>query len=324
MTSQRQQQNLDSPMPETKLRGVSIGPPRIEVIVFCHNHEDYIVEALEGIFIQKVDAVVNIRIHDDASTDKSLLKIQEKIAHSPFPCEVESSKTNRYSTGSSFKFDFLAASQSDFVAILDGDDYWVAADKLQGQLEFMLENPDVALCHTAFRSHGASGTETEFFPPNRFNRPKVPGHSLSETNFIGTLTVMLRRADIPEVLPAGFDRLRGVDDYPLWSLITEGHWIGFINRITSVYRLHPGQNFQNQDALVKQQQVLDALIWIANAVSPNSYSYWVEGVRKASRALDSAENPQPRWPRLRFTRMLGSFKSLTRRRKAVVRGMQDR
>jgi glycosyltransferase involved in cell wall biosynthesis len=263
--------------------------PTIDVVMYSHNHESFVADALESVFAQVVNARVHIRIHDDASTDATAAIIREKMKISPFPVEFEEAETNQYAHGSVFKFNFASKSSSKYIAFLDADDFWVSPHKLQMQLDLMTQMPDVALCHTRFHSLDDYGNEVSFAPPSRLKLSAVPGYSLSETNFLGTLTVMVRRSAWPKSLPQGFSRLRGVDDYPLWALVTDNANIGYIDMDTAVYRLHSSNSYQNQSRQTKLQQTFEALIWIANSVGETNRSQWLSSIRKVARHLDIVE-----------------------------------
>jgi len=43
-------------------------------------------------------------------------------------------------------FDTLKEASGQYVAVLDGDDYWIDPLKLQEQVDFMDLNPDFSLC----------------------------------------------------------------------------------------------------------------------------------------------------------------------------------
>ena len=51
----------------------------------------------------------------------------------------------------------LAAARGEYIAILDGDDYWTDPLKLQKQVRFMDQNPDIFICGHAVRQIDAGG-----------------------------------------------------------------------------------------------------------------------------------------------------------------------
>lgn len=261
----------------------------VDVVVFSHNHEAFVEDALRGIFLQECSAEIRIRIHDDASSDKTVKKVQSLLGESPFQSEITVASENKYQFGSGFKYEFAVDTDSDYVAFLDADDYWIDPHKVESQIQFMEANPGVALCHTEFEGVDSRGSTMSFRPPPKFCYPVLPGQTLARGNFIGTLTVLARHSQMPTELPPGFNRLRGVDDYPLWSLVTDGSLIGFVDRKTAGYRLHSGNNYANQREVIKREQNLHAMVYVANSVGEESVKYWLAGIEEFLKPLSLAK-----------------------------------
>jgi glycosyltransferase involved in cell wall biosynthesis len=280
--------------------------PSVDVVVFSHNHARFIEEALQSVFFQDTQARLRLRILDDASSDSTGEVIRRVLQESPIEHEFLELEQNHYRYGSSFKYLFSIDSSADFIAFLDGDDYWVDPKKLDLQLQMLLNDPASALCHTGFEGIGESGKTSSFRPSERYCQPTVPGIYLSEGNFIGTSTVMTRRAKMPGALPAGFDVLRGgVDDYPLWAIISDASSISFLDRVTTKYRIHDSNNFLSQPEAVRRTQTLLATVYIASVVSNESREDWLNQVRKL------LEVPGLR---TRLKRFLGDFARQSARR----------
>lgn len=251
--------------------------PTVDVVVFSHNHEQFVRDAMAGIFSQVTSADIRVRWLDDASDDSTVDIVKSIAQESPFEFILDQNPVNMYQGGSSFKYNYILESSSDFVAILDADDYWVDRHKISAQLEMLGRYSEATLCHTKFQMSGVHAGLEICSPPARFAKPVVPGRQLSWENFVGTLTVVLRRDACPEVLPPGFDRLRLVDDYPLWALITQGSSIAFLDRVTGVYRLHDKSNFSSKNQQQKEQRTIEAVQWISQSISSRESLWWKFG-----------------------------------------------
>lgn len=254
--------------------------PSIDIVVFSHNHARFIEEALRSVFFQDTQAKLRLRVLDDASSDSTGQVIRRVLKECPIDHEFLELEKNHYRHGSSFKYLFSVDSSAEFIAFLDGDDYWVDPKKLDLQLQMLLNDPASALCHTGFEGISEAGKISSFRPRERYCQPIVPGTYLSEGNFIGTSTVMTRRSKMPDTLPAGFDVLRGVDDYPLWAIISDASYISFVDRVTTKYRIHDSNNFLSQPEVVRRTQTLLATVYIASVVSNESREDWLNQVRK--------------------------------------------
>ena len=126
--------------------------PKVSICCITYNHEPYIRDCLEGFLMQKTDFAYEILIHDDASTDKTadIIREYEKkypdIIRAVYQTENQYSKTHNFIPN--FQFD---KARGKYIAICEGDDFWVSPDKLQIQFDFMEANPDYSMCfHQAY------------------------------------------------------------------------------------------------------------------------------------------------------------------------------
>lgn len=254
----------------------------LDVVIYFANHEQFVERTLSSVFEQKADFPISIRIHDDASTDSTSNKLKSLAKSSPFPIAITRSPTNRYQHGSRFKHEFLMQTAAKYIALLDGDDYWIDPSKLSRQVEMMEQNDSLAISHHAYEVRKGS-RHTETVRTGHIN--PISGAALASGNFIGTSTVVVRRSFVPEVLPGGFDRLK-IDDWPIWALTAQNSAIGYLDRAMSVYQLHETNYFANQGLEEKKLQTLMAMVYIANSVDPAHQSLWL-------RALETRVKSRP-------------------------------
>ncbi len=112
----------------------------VDVYVLTYNHEKYITKALDSILMQKVKFKYRILIGDDCSTDntrKILKKYQKKypnIINLFFRNKNVGMKENSRLLHQELK--------AKYVAVIEGDDYWIDEYKLQKQYDFLEKNID--------------------------------------------------------------------------------------------------------------------------------------------------------------------------------------
>ena len=118
--------------------------PLVSVVVVTYNHEKYIEQAIEGILAQQCDFPFELIIGEDKSTDKTLeicLNYQEK--HPDLIRVV----TWRENLGISENYlRSIGRSRGKYIALLEGDDYWIDPAKLTKQVALMEQFPDTSLC----------------------------------------------------------------------------------------------------------------------------------------------------------------------------------
>lgn len=108
----------------------------IDILLVTYNQEQYIQQALDGILIQRVNPDVQVRIivADDCSTDGTLNIIKTyALKHDAewmfLPCEQNLGHVRNYQRA-------FAACTGDYVAIIEGDDYWCSPLHLQTHIDF--------------------------------------------------------------------------------------------------------------------------------------------------------------------------------------------
>lgn len=124
---------------------------KILVSIKCavYNHEPYLRQCLEGFVMQKTNFRFEAIVHDDASTDGSVAIIREYAEKYPHIIKPIYETENQYSKrdGSLTRI-MNAACKGKYIAVCEGDDYWIDPLKLQKQFDFMEGHSDYMLCGT--------------------------------------------------------------------------------------------------------------------------------------------------------------------------------
>lgn len=133
----------------------------VVISVFCltYNHKKYIRKTLDGFAGQRTSVGIEVLIFDDASTDGTSDIVREYAREYPDLFHVFIAKTNTYNhcDRKPAIMDLREKNlRGKYVALCEGDDYWVYRDKLQKQYEIMESMPNVSLCyHNAIRYNEA-------------------------------------------------------------------------------------------------------------------------------------------------------------------------
>ena len=126
--------------------------PLVSISCITYNHEPYIVQALNGFLMQKTSFPFEVLVHDDASTDRTADIIREYEKKFPKIIKPIYQKENQYSKGFTAvtaTWNFPRA-QGKYIALCEGDDYWIDENKLQKQVDFLEKNPEYGMCYTNF------------------------------------------------------------------------------------------------------------------------------------------------------------------------------
>ena len=120
---------------------------KVSIICNTYNHEKYIKDALEGFIMQKTSFPFEVLIHDDASTDNTANIIREYEKKYPDIIKPIYETENQYSKGMGLVGKIqIARAQGKYIAICEGDDYWIDPYKLQKQYDAMEKYIDIDIC----------------------------------------------------------------------------------------------------------------------------------------------------------------------------------
>ena len=121
----------------------------VSVFLVTYNQEKYIRQALDSILMQEVDFDYEIIIGEDCSTDSTATICDEYASKYPF-IHVYHHNPNK---GLVKNWEFvLNHCKGEYVAMLEGDDLWLDANKLKLQYEWLEQNKDMALVFTGVKT----------------------------------------------------------------------------------------------------------------------------------------------------------------------------
>ena len=112
-----------------------------------YNQEAYIEEAIKGVLMQK-NCDYNLIIADDCSTDGTLAICKKYQELHPDIIHVIEQPQNKGVVENTK--DCLMACSGKYIAICEGDDYWIDDHKLQKQVAVLDEHQDVSMVHTSW------------------------------------------------------------------------------------------------------------------------------------------------------------------------------
>lgn len=144
----------------------------VSICCITYNHENYIADAIEGFLNQKTNFKYEVLIHDDASTDQTQQIIKKYEMKYPDIIKPIYQSENQYSKGIS-TFSILQKKVSGkYVAICEGDDYWIDESKLQKQVDYIEQNPECTFCfHNGYIENQATKNQMRpvipWMPENR-------------------------------------------------------------------------------------------------------------------------------------------------------------
>lgn len=208
---------------------------KVSVRIITYNHENYIEECIESVLKQKTDFEFEIIIGDDFSTDNTR-KILEKYKIK-FPNKFKLIFHTKNHGGRYNLLSTLTACEGDYIALLDGDDYWIDELKLQKQIQMLEQNLNYSICCHNATVIKTYNNATQTFE-NKIDKDTIYTTSciLKEKWFIMTSSMVFRN---PKPLPDWFLNPTNKNiDYSLQLYLSLKGDIIFMKDVMSVYRIH--------------------------------------------------------------------------------------
>jgi len=206
--------------------------PKLSVLMITYNHEAYVEQAVRSALMQETDFEYEIVIGDDCSTDRTGEILLRLAADNPFRVRLLSRDRN---LGMMANFaDTYRACRGQYLALLEGDDYWTDPRKLARQVAFLDDHPGYAGCAHVVRQLGDRADYGPF--PTACPNDITFEHLLAENRF-ATCSVVYRRRLAS--LPVWF-RDCAMGDWPLHIVHAAYGPFRVFREVMGVYRIHEG------------------------------------------------------------------------------------
>ncbi len=165
--------------------------PLLSVALITYNHGPYLRQCLESILSQKTDFEFEVVVGEDCSTDNTREILNGFKARFPDKLRLLYREKN-LGRPTLNVYQTSMACKGDYIAYIEGDDYWTDEHKLQVQADFLKNNPEyTAVTHSAVLVDEQGDPRDDTSPMELYNWsgsytfedyktvPRWPGHTAS-------------------------------------------------------------------------------------------------------------------------------------------------
>lgn len=259
---------------------------KVDVLIVTYNHKNYISQNLESVLAQQTTFEFNIIVGDDCSVDGTIeiLKEYEKKFPNKIFVTYQPVNLGPYHRERNI-VTMLNNSKAKYIAVCDGDDYWIDPFKLQKQYDFLEAHSDFSMCfHNSLIRHEYTKTvnkEEALFngvlPKDTFEFKDVVDGWIAHTSSL----FFVNRDLIP--LPEWFWSCFTGDLVIILLLAGKGK-LKYLDFTGSVYRLNDGgvsRKYQGRFLIEGKIEVYNRLnkhfdYSLSNAINPVLAKYYYQ------------------------------------------------
>jgi glycosyltransferase involved in cell wall biosynthesis len=228
--------------------------PQVSVATITYNHAPFISRCIESVLMQKTTFPFELVIGEDCSTDGTRALAMDYAQKYPQIIRVITSDANVGSNENLKRT--VHASQGEFIAFCEGDDYWVDPLKLQKQYEVSVKQDAVLVAHATIMVFYQDGklvyepkfrraqTGSGFLGLEDIIMHRAPFHTSSE----------FLRAEIAQNLPDWYYQMP-VGDFPLKVIAASLGKVYYLDEIMSVYQKGVPGSFTQQTVACNVQEM---------------------------------------------------------------------
>ena len=202
----------------------------IAVCIATYNHEAFIAEAIESVLSQQCDEAMRIYIGDDASTDGTSSVCRRYAGQDKRIMYIRRETNMGLVRNTIDLYRRIMADGADYVAMLDGDDFWCHEGKLQMQVDYLRAHPECGFVHTGGRVLSGS---------NKWTFGQREGVYGIDSPGFANCTVVFRTELLDEKVLKAIEAqdFRWLD-YPLYGVFYQKTKWAYLPEETAVWRDH--------------------------------------------------------------------------------------
>jgi glycosyltransferase involved in cell wall biosynthesis len=218
----------------------------ISVVLITYNQEEYIRQAVESILMQHFDGDVEIIIADDCSTDNTYKIIKSYEDKTSFKFRFLERTTN-LGISKNYQKAFKAC-EGEYIAVLEGDDFWCNSHRLQKHVDFLEEHRECVMSWNPFIRFYES-TNKYVYPDLKGNRDIefISLENLLQDNRIPNFSSCVYRGSVIKKMNLGlFDvKVKNIDDWLIGLEISQYGLVALMNECMTIYRMGIGYSHVN-------------------------------------------------------------------------------
>lgn len=270
--------------------------PTVSTVIISYNHQEYIVEAIESALAQTGNFTHEILISDDGSNDGTTRIIKWYAENYSYRIR-DVSRGGNFGVSDNYLHCFREA-RGQYIAILEGDDYWVDSEKNLKQVEFLRAHPKAAMVFSKISLLDMKNGQSRLLKRQKGLNKLLSGKDFSEDenlNLIVNLSSsMYLNRIVNNLIPSNLYEPRMSEISLAFYFDSIGKRIGFIDEVMSVYRLNSTSVWNGASKISKLEQGIAIRETVLRAARPEYRASIRKSIEEKTRLLDYLKKDSPK------------------------------
>ena len=213
---------------------------KVSVVMTAYNHEKFIKEAIDSVISQITNFKYELIIGEDCSTDDTRSIVIDYANKYPDIIRLNLQEKNVGARKNSISN--VEMCNGEYIAALEGDDYWIDNYKLQKQVDFLDNNPEHTICGFGYKIYEQKTNcflEDQIHKNEKFSLEDflIEGTKLRRNPLsIRTLTKMYRKSVLENPPDIWYNAPYG--DYISQILCLQKGYGAIMEDVVGVYRIN--------------------------------------------------------------------------------------
>ena len=211
--------------------------PTVSICCATYNHEAYIEDAICGFLAQETDFPFEIIIRDDASDDGTTAIVKQYAARYPNIIKTVINPDNEFRQGIRPSQVWPKLALGKYLAICEGDDFWISPHKLQKQVELLERQQEAVMCVAQTDFFRQENRVVEYVSTTKASSSELIYFEELQGFYFHTSTYVIRAALFAEVVENYFFGKTAIGDTALRAILISYGPFAVLPDVVSVYRM---------------------------------------------------------------------------------------
>lgn len=218
---------------------------KVSVLLITYNQAQYIQQAIDSILMQKADFFFEVLIGEDCSNDNTQIIVQSYNGMQSNSYRVYT-YCNEFNVGATRNlYQLIEKAKGEYIALLEGDDYWIGEFRLQTLADFLDSHPRYSTVSHRRERRSADGELLGYDPQDNLIGKSISLKQFEKGNLYSAMGCMFRNfyRENPDKFKELITTSRNVCDLILCYNMLKAGDVFILDDVFGVYRaLRSSQN----------------------------------------------------------------------------------